>query len=163
MGKLFETYRNRRIGEFFKEIDLSEKMSTGIRKILSALEKNGSPPPEFKTSHGREYMQVTIKMHEGFDLDHFATKTSNDSLGEGLTDGISGVKGGVKNGVKDGVNENQSRIITLIQENNKITIPQMAQLSGLSGRTIQREIKVLIEKNIVFREGGRKTGTWEVT
>ena len=42
-------YRNRRIGEFFKEIDLSEKMSTGIRKILSALERNGSPPPEFKS------------------------------------------------------------------------------------------------------------------
>ena len=75
-------YRNRRIGEFFKEIDLSEKKSTGITKILGALEKNGSPPPIFETSEGRDYMQVTIKMHEEFDLDHFAGKTSSEHDGE---------------------------------------------------------------------------------
>ena len=128
---------------------MSEKMSTGIRKILSALEKNGSPPPEFKTSQGRDYMQLTIKMHEGFDVDHFATKTSNDD-------------GGVKDGVKDGVNENQSKIIVLMKENGRITIPQVAQLSGLSERTVQREIKVLVDNMVVVRKGGRRTGTWEV-
>jgi len=148
-------YRNRRIGEFFKEIDLSEKMSTGIQKILSALERNGSPPPEFKTSQGREYMQVTIKMHEGFDLGHFATKTSKDDV-------INGVKDDVINGVKDDVNKNQAKIIAIMKENNSVTISQMAQFSGLSERTIQREIKVLIDKMIVVRQGGRKIGTWEV-
>lgn len=40
-------YRNRRIGEFFKELDLSEKQSTGIPTILNELKKNGSPLPEF--------------------------------------------------------------------------------------------------------------------
>ena len=39
-------YRNRRIGELFKEIDLSEKKGTGIPKILRELKKNGSPGPE---------------------------------------------------------------------------------------------------------------------
>jgi len=74
-------YRNRRIGEFFKEIDLSEKKSTGITKILRALEKNGSPPPEFKTNDERDYMQLTIMMHEGFDLDYFATKAPSGLVG----------------------------------------------------------------------------------
>lgn len=41
-------YRNPKIGEFFKEIDLSEKKSTGISKILRALKRNGSPLPDFK-------------------------------------------------------------------------------------------------------------------
>ena len=41
-------YRNRRIGELFKEIDLSEKQGTGIPKILRELKKNGSPDPEFE-------------------------------------------------------------------------------------------------------------------
>jgi ATP-dependent DNA helicase RecG len=128
-------------------------MSTGIRKILNALEKNGSPPPEFKTSQGREYMQVTIKMHEGFNIDHFATKTPGDDFG---------VKDGVINGMKDGVNESQAKIIALIKKNSRVTIPQMAQLSGLSVRTVQREIKVLVDNMIVVREGGRRAGTWEV-
>jgi ATP-dependent DNA helicase RecG len=60
-------YRNRRIGEFLKEIDLSERKSTGITKILESLAKNGSPPPDFKTyEEGRDYLQTTIYIHEGF-------------------------------------------------------------------------------------------------
>ena len=59
-------YRNRRIGEFLKELDLSEKQSTGIRKILSALEKNGSPLPEFKTDKDRTYLITTIHIHKDF-------------------------------------------------------------------------------------------------
>ena len=60
-------YRNRRIGEFLKEIDLCERKSTGIMKILEALAKNGSPPPKFETNEeGRDYLQTTIFIHEGF-------------------------------------------------------------------------------------------------
>jgi ATP-dependent DNA helicase RecG len=59
-------YRNRRIGEFLKEIDLSEKKSTGITKILKTLEINGSPPPEFVTNDERDYLIATIRLHEAF-------------------------------------------------------------------------------------------------
>ena len=41
-------YRNRRIGEFLKELSMTEGRSTGIPKILHAMEQNGSPPPEFE-------------------------------------------------------------------------------------------------------------------
>ena len=60
-------YRNRRIEEFLKEIDLSEKRSTGITKILRNLSANGSPPPEFKTNDERDYLIVTIRRHAAFD------------------------------------------------------------------------------------------------
>ena len=63
-------YRNPKIGEFFKEIDLSEKKSTGISKILRALEKNGSPLPEFETDADRTYIITTIKIREGFTLEN---------------------------------------------------------------------------------------------
>lgn len=59
-------YLNPKIGEFFKEIDLSEKKSTGISKILRELERNGSPLPEFETDADRTYMITTIKIHQGF-------------------------------------------------------------------------------------------------
>ena len=71
-------YRNPKIGEFFKEIDLSEKKSTGISKILRELKRNGSPMPEFETDVDRTYMITTIKIHERFEMENenFAQKMS---------------------------------------------------------------------------------------
>lgn len=37
--------RNGRIGEFLKELDLTEGRATGIPKILKEMAGNGSPPP----------------------------------------------------------------------------------------------------------------------
>ena len=38
-------YRIRRIGEFLKELELTEGRCTGIPKIRAGMERNGSPPP----------------------------------------------------------------------------------------------------------------------
>ena len=46
-------YRNRRIGEFLKELDLTEGRSTGVPKILKAMAANGSPAPRFETDDDR--------------------------------------------------------------------------------------------------------------
>lgn len=71
-------YRNPKIGEFFKELELSEKKSTGISKILRELKINGSPLPEFETDEDRTYMITTIKIHDGFDVE--STKEIETSL-----------------------------------------------------------------------------------
>ena len=42
-------YRNRRIGEFLKELHLTEGRNTGFGKVLKALSNNGSPAPLFET------------------------------------------------------------------------------------------------------------------
>lgn len=39
-------YRNRRIGDFLKEMHLTEGRSTGIPKIRRAIKRNGSPIAE---------------------------------------------------------------------------------------------------------------------
>ena len=74
-------YRNPKIGEFFKEIDLSEKKSTGISKILRELKRNDSPLPEFETDADRTYMITTIKIHEGFHFGNFAQKNERSLSG----------------------------------------------------------------------------------
>ena len=56
-------YRNRRIGEFLKELDLTEGRATGIPKILNAMQKNGSPPPEFESDDDRSYFLVRLPVH----------------------------------------------------------------------------------------------------
>jgi len=57
-------YRNRRIGEFFKELDMTEGRSTGIPKIIKAMKENGSPPPEFEFDADYSYFMVTLPVHQ---------------------------------------------------------------------------------------------------
>lgn len=59
-------YRNRRIGEFLKELDLTEGRSTGVPTIRQAMAENGSPPPTFSTDEGRTYFLVELPIHPGF-------------------------------------------------------------------------------------------------
>jgi ATP-dependent DNA helicase RecG len=56
-------YRNRRIGEFLKEMHLTEGRNTGFRKILYALEKNGSPKPIFESDPNRLSFTTTLLIH----------------------------------------------------------------------------------------------------
>lgn len=60
-------YRNRRIGEFLKELKLTEGRNTGIPKIKRALKNNGSKEPEFETNETRDYFITTIFIHDGFE------------------------------------------------------------------------------------------------
>ncbi len=63
MGIISRRYRNRRIGEFLKELDLTEGRSTGIPKIMRAIEINGSPPAIFDTDEDRSYFLVRFPVH----------------------------------------------------------------------------------------------------
>ncbi len=55
--------RNPRIGELFKEIRLTEKRLTGLGKDFQAMERNGSPPPQFYFDGQRTFFQVTLFAH----------------------------------------------------------------------------------------------------
>jgi len=56
-------YRNRRIGEFLKELDLTEGRATGIPKILRAMQANGSPPAVFEFDEDHSYFSVSLPVH----------------------------------------------------------------------------------------------------
>ena len=56
-------YRNRRIGEFLKELELTEGRGTGIPKILRAMKENGSPPPEFRTDDEHTFFATVLPIH----------------------------------------------------------------------------------------------------
>ena len=71
-------YRNRRIGELFKEIDLSEKKGTGIPKILRELKKNGSPGPEFDMDDDRTYLNTIIHIRDVFDKNEIMSESMSE-------------------------------------------------------------------------------------
>ncbi len=55
--------RNRRIGEFLKELRLAEGRLTGLPQIYGAMEQNGSPTPSFDFDADRTYFRVTLPAH----------------------------------------------------------------------------------------------------
>ena len=62
-------YRNRRIGDFLKELKLVEGRNTGVPLIISAMKQNGSGSPEFRTDEARSYFRVVLPIHPAF-LNH---------------------------------------------------------------------------------------------
>lgn len=56
-------YRNRKLGDFLKELKLTEGRGTGFPIIYDRLEENGSQPPVFETDDDRSYFLGTIKIH----------------------------------------------------------------------------------------------------
>ena len=76
--------RNRRIGEFLKELGLAEGRLTGLPKVFRVMEANGSPPPCFDFDEQRTYFQATLPAHP----EYLALSTLRDAahlraLGEG--------------------------------------------------------------------------------
>ncbi|MBC5995110.1 RNA-binding domain-containing protein [Pontibacter cellulosilyticus] len=59
-------YRNRRLGDFLKELDLTEGRATGIPTIKRTLDANGSPEPSFRTDDSRSFFEVEIFCHQAF-------------------------------------------------------------------------------------------------
>jgi len=60
-------YRNRRLGEFLKELELTEGRATGIPTILKTLKDNGSPAPRFNTDNDRTFFEVELFIHPAFE------------------------------------------------------------------------------------------------
>lgn len=56
-------YRNRRIGDFLKELHLTEGRGTGVPKIYRALERNSSPTPILETDPYCNYFLTVIYAH----------------------------------------------------------------------------------------------------
>ena len=58
--------RNRRIGDFLRELRFAEQRLTGLPRIFQAMEDNGSPVPRFDFDKGRTYFRATLPAHPEF-------------------------------------------------------------------------------------------------
>lgn len=67
MDRFQNRYRNRRLGDFLKELDLTEGRATGIPTIQKALRNNGSMAATIETDEDRTYFLITIPCRKGFE------------------------------------------------------------------------------------------------
>lgn len=91
-------YRNRRIGNFMKELHLTEGRNTGIPMALRALAENGSGKPVFMTDAARTSLTVRIPVHPDFvkqDIWYVSEKQSSyRTRGELRSDILNALKTG---------------------------------------------------------------------
>lgn len=57
---------------------------------------------------------------------------------------------------------NETKVLNLINENNKVTINEITSKINLSRRTVQTIINSLKTKGVLVRVGSDKTGHWEI-
>ncbi len=69
----------------------------------------------------------------------------------------------VEKTVEKTVEKSEDKILRLIRENPAITHEELAEITGLSRRGVEWNIKKLKEKGIIKRVGGKKGGHWEIT
>lgn len=108
-------YRNRRIGDFLKELHLTEGRGTGFPTIHDSMDRNGSPKPVFD-SDDNSYVLVVLPAHtESVNIE----AESNQAIAQDKTfafsslDDILMFANGVSNGASNGVSNGAKDIITV--------------------------------------------------
>lgn len=133
-------YRNRRIGDFLKELHLTEGRNTGFKKILNALETNGSPKPEFETDDDHSYFISRLFVHGGFLKEE--------------------PEGSRKRAEKR--TERKQTILKILRENSTMTQTRLMEEMSLTRKQVQKDMKELQEEGVLVREGTNRNGCWVV-
>ena len=153
-------YRNRRLGEYLKELDLTEGRSTGIPTIQNELKENGSPRAIVVTDEDRTFFRITIPCHEaaGNIIADIASKDDSQKSSH-----KSSQKGSQKSSQKSSQRDRNSQmIIDMIRQDPDVTTSEMAEKIGISRRSIAKITNKLQAEGVIQRIGARKDGHWEV-
>ena len=142
-------YRNRKLGDFLKELDLTEGKATGIPTIIKEMKQNGSPMAEFDTDDARTYFLVNFPIHPAFS-DEPLLKSQNEANNEANNEGVNGAR----------LTKRQLNIVAAIKADNAITRTKLMKLLNVSKATIERDLKILKVMGVLHREGSLRSGKW---
>lgn len=150
-------YRNRRLGDFLKELDLTEGKATGIPAIRKAMKTNGSPEPEYNTDEDRSFFHVILPVHPAFlDSTKVRSKTKSGSEKSSNLVLMSSEK------IIKEFGENSYKILLAIQEDLKVSASDIAQKIHLSSRGVEKNIAKLKAAEVLERIGPDKGGEWKL-
>lgn len=136
-------YRNRRIGDFFKELKLTEGRNTGIPNALVALKENRSPAPIFEMDSDRRYLSVILKCNEAFINDISIEKVSKKRLSK---------------------EEIKMKVLELLKEED-LSLREIAKKMGYKGisKTLTLVIEELEKDSLIKQEKNGRSSNIKIT
>ena len=162
-------YRNRYLGDFLKELDLTEGRSTGVPTIQEKLTANGSPRATFETTDDRLTFLIHIPVHTGCENNLLVLANKKLSNGSRKIDNSSeiGSEKGRRSSEKwrKGLDKSQDvvqNILDAIRQNSKVSAAEIAMKLGISSRAVEKRIKTMRENGIIRRIGPDRGGYWEI-
>lgn len=153
--------RNKVIAPVFKKLGIIDQWGNGLK--LVAEEMKAYPDIEFK------WKEVGLSFQVQFIKRNYASQNDiiGDHVGDHVTDHVSNVGddvGNVGGNVGDNYNINiRDRIVALIEQNEKISIKEIAENIGISKRHSERIIANLKHQGIIARIGSARAGKWVIT
>ena len=156
-------YRNRRVGDFLKELHLTEGRNTGFKKILDALEANGSPKPEFETDEAHSYFISRLFVHEGFLKENEVSGNTlpNRIISDSEQKSIDRMLYIFENNLSDKERKKILPIIEYLKANDTIKPQTARRVTGKSKTTVYRYLQQLIELDIIVSQGDSVSTTYK--
>ena len=138
-------YRNRRIGDFLKELDMAEGRNTGVPTILRTMKNNKSPKPVFKTDEDRSYFTVFLPINKDF-----------------LADGTTPMTTPMTTPIHNKLDNTSKRILEIISNNNRVTATEISKIINITRDGVRYHLNKLKELRIIEHKGKVRTGYWKI-
>ena len=129
------------VGDFFKDLDITEGKSTGIPTITAAMKANGSPAVKYDFDDSYSWFMATVPVHPVFLNDTDSDRKETINSYKLLT-------------------ERRLSILSLIEKDDRITTEEIHLHLNVSVPTINRDIAVLKKEGYLVRVKGKKDGSW---
>ena len=163
-------YRNVRLGDCLKELNLTEGRATGIPTIQDELRANGSSLATIETDEERSFFLIDLPcradMVENLAIEKIIRYNDTKESGDFTKDFI---KDFTKDFTKENnieISERQYDILLLLTKDRTLTSQKISQKISqkkpVSMRTILKDLAELQQKGLLRREGGRKNGYWQL-
>ena len=139
-------YLNRRIGDFLKELHLTEGKGTGIPKIRRAMRNNGSDEPIFETDDDRSYFLTILKAKNienkniiDDQLRPITTEKPSDTVGYRRIPSDATVQ--------------ESKVLEYIFTNNSIKSEDAIKLLGTKESRTREILNSMTKKEFISKQG----------
>ncbi len=146
--------RNKVIAPVFKHLGIIDQWGNGLQLIGDELNEYPNISLRWK--------EVGIQFQVQFVNSNFIDVSNINMVSEPLVDIEKSSQKGSQKSSQKGSQKTRDKIIDLMAKNKNITIAEIASYMNLSERTIKRYIKGLIDDNIIYRDGAKKSGIWVV-
>ena len=144
--------RNPIITKLFRMVKLAENAGFGFDKIENNWKLYNNTSPEYDIAFDSTILKLYFVESKNNDINNYRNNDKKDlnskTVEENVTENVT--------------EKRDADILDFIKNNTNITTSKLAELFGVTRRTIARDIEFLKKNNRLKRIGGDKGGHWEV-